>query len=824
LATGLLDHLITMLWYGSRADHIENVNQDPTRVMNVFQGLPSLVGVLHRFDTDQNVEEQLRKIIDALITEKIGLPEQVGRKLVEQEALLASLVEEAAKVWEEGKEYWTEEQTEKYLVSKRKIHQNNRQRENGERLSYVNEYTKSPDTIVEMEAMQTRLKSHGKSNFGLISNLIKAYTNDGKVDKALTTLKLAKEDAAFTSNPSTIDNVVRALVENKRMEEALKLIEESVASDTTQVFGNTLFEFLKGFAIEGKDEKVLEHLNSFSSQQFIRGRTCASDLLDFYAKKGDLESVEKLHDIVVGNNWEDRESTGVLRALVHVHLAKGEVSTALEEFERLARMYKKLPDKISLTKTLIEAEELEGLQKVLDISIEQQGEENSLYDLAFCFLSLDRKTQTKKLFETPGLRFNIDKMEFMIRLFRKEGNITAVEDMVRLSKSIFGCDRDFMFSQLVDTVAADVDRVEEVWMEVQEEGHAPSDSLKLAIASALQAGGREVPFEVPQEYVSQVDREDTTEERIVENKQKKNKPLKKLNDSSSDINQRMVDDAPVAEEIMQLMKGEDFSAARDLMMKKIEEKSLKKKLTTVLIHAEKTNIKEGRKLAAEVCNLLSNKDVDLHKSDVFRHMRMTMKMCKTKEDLDEFYQLLNETQREFMDQSYNRCLRVLSILGGDSTEMLERVKADPSAENTKDWMFSSSILSNVSANFKEGLENLAKEDNEAAKILLAKAALGRNDNKALSHYWGSIKNKDVAMVLNYAPNNDFSILADVLEKKQYIESVNCIVGKSRNTMEAMSKSAMEYHNLTMADFSQENLLKLASISKYAEEELRKRKA
>jgi hypothetical protein len=45
-----------------------------------------------------------------------------------------------------------------------------------------------------------------------------------------------------------------------------------------------------------------------------------------------------------------------------------------------------MPLKFELTSKLIEAEDVEAMQKVLDLSINIIGEEKSLYDLALNFL------------------------------------------------------------------------------------------------------------------------------------------------------------------------------------------------------------------------------------------------------------------------------------------------------------------------------------------------------------------------------------------------------------------------------------------------------
>merc|ERR1711902_384264 len=99
----------------------------------------------------------------------------------------------------------------------------------------------------------------------------------------------------------------------------------------------------------------------------------------------------------------------------------------------------------------------------------------------------------------------------------------AVEALVRLTKNLHGCARDFLYQELVTAFKDDMPRVEEAWLEIQEEGHAPSDQLKIKIANALEAGGREVPFEVPETYVK---RETQTEKPKQKQKQEPAPPKK----------------------------------------------------------------------------------------------------------------------------------------------------------------------------------------------------------------------------------------------------------------------------------------------------------
>ena len=51
-------------------------------------------------------------------------------------------------------------------------------------------------------------------------------------------------------------------------------------------------------------------------------------------------------------------------------------------------------------KELILRNELEKVQRVLDISVKAIGEERTLYDTAYCFLSMGKSEQAEKLLGT----------------------------------------------------------------------------------------------------------------------------------------------------------------------------------------------------------------------------------------------------------------------------------------------------------------------------------------------------------------------------------------------------------------------------------------
>ena len=141
---------------------------------------------------------------------------------------------------------------------------------------------------------------------------------------------------------------------------------------------------------------------------------------------------------------------------------------------------------------------MEAIQKVTDVSADRLEEERALYDLAHCFLHMNQTPKARQLFDSPGLPYVKDRVEYIYDKL-EESKPRACEDFVAVTKNIFSCDRDYLYSRLVNTNKNDPDKVEDIWILIQEEGHVPSDELKIQIAKALNTHDRTVPFEKPEE-------------------------------------------------------------------------------------------------------------------------------------------------------------------------------------------------------------------------------------------------------------------------------------------------------------------------------------
>ncbi len=100
--------------------------------------------------------------------------------------------------------------------------------------------------------------------------------------------------------------------------------------------------------------------------------------------------------------------------------------------------------------------------------------------------------------------------------------LSALENFVFLSQSVFNCDREFMFSTLAKAYryagscrtkmtnyilyhffncSNNCTKMSEVWVRMQEDGFVPSDRLKGIMAVPFVAEQKPIPFHVPVEGI-----------------------------------------------------------------------------------------------------------------------------------------------------------------------------------------------------------------------------------------------------------------------------------------------------------------------------------
>ena len=733
---------------------------------------------LSRYETEQNVEAQYKTILEALIKTKLGVPSKVGDQLVELEPGLKNLVEEASKVWEEGSDYWTQEEEETFLAKRRQMHLRSAK-------AVPKPNQPEPGSLEFMERGFARSKNQGgELRKDLAAKLISAYSMNNQPDKALATFKYAQEKAGFEMSSVEADRLVTALIRAGRTEEALERVLATVDTDE-RVFSNTFIQVVLALAEAGEHERVLKTLSETAPGAFVNvGRSNAMNIFYHYDKLGDDEKTSQIKEVLVSSGWIEKGDRRMQTQLVNQLLEKGDLEAVVEECERSAEEQKFIPNKMVVTKHLIEVESLELLQRMLDLSINLYGEELALYDLIVSFLDLGRIPQAKKLIETPGLRYNEQKFKFMTKRFKERDDLEALEALVRLSKNLHSCDRDFLYQELVEAFKDDMPRVEEAWLEIQEEGLAPSDQLKIKIASALEAGGRSVPFEVPETYVK------PEEVQISQRQQKKQahtkkeaspEPAKAIKETPKD---RKSTERPPPEDkaetdrlvaLISTKKQEYLGNLREEIEGSMQAGSIAGGMNIVIQKLIDRDLAEGAKLAAVVQNNLgSNKK--LPAQAVKRTTGAVMKQFAEKNDssgLDTFFASLDADQQKASASMKGSAERLRMMLHEEDA-YVDLVANDPSASNASTWILSPGQLAKASPDLVTKLDTLAKGENQAAAIVLCKAALARDNQQMFDANWAHIKEERARKAITIFNKPALSDLKgvigsmDVTEKKEFI--------------------------------------------------------
>jgi len=695
----------------------------------VFTSLVNLKKVLDRAKPNSSLEDVLTPVISALVEHKIGVTKGVGEQLAKdvQTPEFTKLVDEAIKLWEVKEDIWTPEKEVKFLQL-RKQELVNQKKEAGiltTESSLVprnfGRYSEVPDSLPAMESAFKIAKKQDISNYQLFNKLIMAYAANDQLDEANQVLIFAKEKG-FTSGLNVTDAITKSHLRRGEIDDALKLLDEIQSkNEDIKIFGSTLVDILILMAEKGEHQKILDILPSYPSNNFINMKQSNVDkLLGVYSQQGLVEEVSSLFHTLRNGDWiSSSPEAKVLAPLIEAYIVSGDTAGATQEFEKIVRHYKKMANKFDLTNRLIEEENVEAMQKVLDISIEAIGEEKSLYDLAFSFLEMDRKAQVKKLFETPGLRYNGDKMAYLCSTFRRHGKLQQLEDLVQFSKAIFGCDRDFLYQQLVAAYSDDANRVHECWIQIQEEGHAPSDELKISIAKSLKNGGISVPFEVP-----------TSFEKVAEKISEKVIPTKEVKIS---VKKEKIDNTSEIETVLlEALKNKDFPTLHEELKKPNISGTCKSEIIKTLM--EENNVEEAIKVVMLVNLYKKPRNIPLVLKDRIGHFLSEL-IKEDKKQFDELETLWSiELQRVFGLASR----KIKFLIENNDDAYIDCLHKHNDGKDVSKWIVNSEVLSEVAVKKPElisQIENLASEGNIPANTLMCKLALEQEDSDRFVNYW-----------------------------------------------------------------------------------------
>ena len=268
------------------------------------------------------------------------------------------------------------------------------------------------------------------------------------------------------------------------------LSELIVKSKMKEVTDKTLMVIVAWHAKNGKVEELFKFFNELTCEVIpsainrVLWKPKLASEIDCSLKVEDFARIQRsLSDKGIQLTWS-------LRPL----LDQKKYDEAIQMFENKSLIH----CRGELMLALIKEGDMERLQKAMDVCISLRGEQGALYDLASNFILMGKTAEAEKLFATPGLRYNHRDMKGVLRYLDSEKRVQNLEDLVRVTKPIFGCDRQYMYRQLIEQlkVKKDVTRAEEAWLSMQEEGFAPDEALRRDLGSIFVSAGKMAPFPI----------------------------------------------------------------------------------------------------------------------------------------------------------------------------------------------------------------------------------------------------------------------------------------------------------------------------------------
>ena len=344
----------------------------------------------------------------------------------------------------------------------------------------------------------------------MAAKIAMAYIERGDTDKGLKMVR-DRLGLSFPRLPDAMDKLVTKLIGQGRLDDAIDISLDVISKgsviymDTflslaTALMDSNRHEGAKNFIVTASKGVMLPVTSSLSSN-CIR-------LVWHLDTCGDAEKVRDLTDFLVTKGLLDGKERYAYSGLINVHLNKGDLEAAVDVFEQLVERQPCLPMYARLIRALIEAEDMEKLQRVIDVCANHtencflyganrdgDGDEGAFYyKFAMHLLEMGKDSAAENLLKTPGLRNHHDSVRFVGNRLANAGNLEALKKFNAFTRGVFGgIDREFIYSRMivaaVDDLAALANILEDMWSE----GIRPSRSSRNIVTMAFRSADQPVP-------------------------------------------------------------------------------------------------------------------------------------------------------------------------------------------------------------------------------------------------------------------------------------------------------------------------------------------
>lgn len=203
-------------------------------------------------------------------------------------------------------------------------------------------------------------------------------------------------------------------------------------------------------------------------------------------------------------------SNTLLGTVIKEYLKKNQIYEAVKTFEHYVREYKKTPHCVRLLTVLIELsnsdcisecnisreEAIQYIQRVIDLTREIYGTENSNVNVIVAFALVGNENQLRKILLNPVVKFNTDLLLKSIKYLKNRSKIRAVISIARCARGVQSLSEEKLYEFLLDDFVRSNDYASaiELYAEMQQnESNSISRKFNRTLADLLAKNNQPLP-------------------------------------------------------------------------------------------------------------------------------------------------------------------------------------------------------------------------------------------------------------------------------------------------------------------------------------------
>jgi hypothetical protein len=222
----------------------------------------------------------------------------------------------------------------------------------------------------------------------------------------------------FVINDFKVMNVAKFFIRSARIEEAIALIEEDL--EKRRRIGYVLPDFQK------------ESTKEIHAANFVR---CVNEVAE---RTEDPVMVNKFFDLC-SKFRNIKPIRGMLGPKIRVYLLRNDLPSAVREFTLLSNKYRETPFLGELMIHLLKANDIESLQKVVDVATDIHGKQAVSNELGFAFIMIGKKEEASKIFRKVAV--SMVKLNNKVEALFKKGDLERLETMLAVLQTTPGVDQ-----------------------------------------------------------------------------------------------------------------------------------------------------------------------------------------------------------------------------------------------------------------------------------------------------------------------------------------------------------------------------------------------